>query len=163
MQKPLSPKRLSLFALTYLARFDCSSEKLRQVLNRRVLRQKRQNIPVDEQTPKWIEAVIQQMQNLGYIDDKRYVENAIRRLSESGKSARYIYQKLQADGIDTTLIESLLDNSEEQDIQRAIHFAHKKHLGKDYKKDLEKLARAGFSYEVAKQTLDVLSHTEESP
>ena len=151
MQKPLTAKRIENIALFYLERFDTSSTKLRQVLIRRVQRHNLQQIPIDPHVYEWIEQTIQKMQSLGYVDDKRYAENTIRRLSASGKSNRFIQQKLQAEGIDGDLIYSLL--TPENDIEQAKIFVQKKHLGSDYKKDLTKLARAGFDYETAKQAL----------
>ena len=151
MQKPLTEKRLENIALYYLEQFDASAEKLRQVLTRRVRRQKMQGIVIDPKVTQWIENVIQKVTRLGYVNDTRYTENAVRRLSQSGKSARFIQQKLTADGITADEIEKHL--SVDDDLQRARVFAQKKHLGQDYQKDLAKLARAGFSYETAQEVL----------
>ena len=151
MQKPLTEKRLENIALYYLEQFDTSAEKLRQVLTRRVRRQKIQGIVVDPKVTQWIENVVQKVTQLGYVNDERYAENAVRRLSQSGKSARFIQQKLMADGIAPDEIEKHL--STDEDLDRARVFAQKKHLGRDYQKDLAKLARAGFSYETAQEVL----------
>ena len=151
MQKPLTEKRLQNIALYYLERFDASSEKLRQTLKRRIQRQKMAGIPVHPETNAWIERILEKMKELGYINDERYAENAVRRLSESGKSTRFIRQKLSAEGISEDVLEKYL--SDEDELTRATTFAHKKHLGQDYQKDLAKLARAGFSYEIAQQVL----------
>ncbi len=154
MQKPLTQKRLQNITLFYLERFDASSEKLRQMLNRRIRRQKMQGIPLDENINQWVEEVIQKMQDLGYVNDERYVENAIRRLSQSGKSTLFIRQKLTTEGIDLALIEKYLNPEDEQ--ERIKTFIHKNHLGKNYQKDLAKLARAGFGYDLSKSMLDEL-------
>ena len=95
--------------------------------------------------------MVQKVTQLGYVNDERYAENAVRRLSQSGKSARFIQQKLMADGIAPDEIEKHL--STDEDLDRARVFAQKKHLGRDYQKDLAKLARAGFSYETAQEVL----------
>ena len=47
--------------------------------------------------------------------------------------------------------ESLCDTDE---LELARKMVQKKHLGNDFKKDLAKLARAGFSYEVARKVLE---------
>ncbi len=151
MQKPLTEKRLEHIALFYLEKFDASSEKLRLVLIRRIKKHQMQGIPVNENAFQWIENVIQKCQKLGYIDDERYAENAIRRLSTGGKSTRFIQQKLTAEGIDESILKKYL--LPENELERAQTFARKKHLGKDYQKDLAKLARAGFSYEIAQKVL----------
>ncbi len=151
MQKPLTPKRLENIALYYLERFDASAYKLREVLKRRVNKQKLAGEPVDKDVFQWIEAVIQKCVALGYVDDKRYAENAVRRLTQAGKSLRFIRQKLMNEGIDVDLLETLLNPEDE--LERACTFVRKKRLGGDYEKDLAKLARAGFSYEIARQAL----------
>ena len=46
-------------------------------------------------------------------------------------------------------------------MENARRFVHKKRLGQDYKKDMAKLARAGFGYETAKQVLSELDTKEE--
>lgn len=151
MQKPLTEKRLENITLYYLERFDASSDKLRQMLKRRVQKQKMLGLPIDKNINQWIECVIQKMQQLGYVNDARYAENMIRRLSQSGKSTRFIQQKLLSAGIDQQIVENYL--APEDELDRARTFVHKKHLGADYQKDLAKLARAGFSYEIAQQVL----------
>ena len=109
MQKPLTEKRLQNIALFYLERFEASSQKLRQVLKRRVQKQKMQGLSVDPQVPKWIENVIQEMIRLGYVNDERYIENTIRRLSQAGKSTKFIRQKLLTEGMENEMIAAFLN------------------------------------------------------
>ena len=150
MQKPLNPKRLENITLYYLERFDACSGKVRQMLNKRVQKQKMLGMEVDKNIHNWIEQTIHKMQQLGYLNDERYTQNSIRRLSEQGKSSRYIRQKLATEGISQTLISTYLSPDDELD--RAIKMVHKKHL-QHTEKDLAKLARAGFTYETAKKAL----------
>lgn len=151
MTRPITYARLRNIALFYLERYDASSGKLIDTLKRRVQKTKLQGLEIPKETNEWIQKIVQECQNLGYVDDKRYAENQVRILSRQGKSARFIVQKLSAAKIDTDLIQSLLDPDD--DLERAKTFVQKKHLGRDYQKDLAKLARAGFSYEIAKQAL----------
>lgn len=150
MQKPLTEKRLENIALFYLERFETSVEKLRQVLKRRVSRQKMQGIMVNPNVSGWIENVISKMQRQGFVNDERYVENAVRRMSEQGKSVRMMRQKLKAEGIDAAAVNNQVEMLD--DLTQAKIFVRKKHLKPD-EKDLAKLARAGFDYETAKQAL----------
>ena len=152
MQKPITEQRLKNIALFYLERFDASSTKLRQVLKRRIQRQKMQGMIINNQASKWVENIIQEMMRLGYINDERYIENSVRRLSEQGKSTSFIRQKLLSEGLPSEIIEPFLHP--ESDLEQARLFIKKKHLGQSWEKDLAKLARAGFSYETAKQALE---------
>jgi len=151
MLRPITYKRLKNIALFYLERYDASSFKLKQVLTRRVQKSASQGVDVPKDVSKWIIQVVSECEQLGYLNDIRYAENQARRLSEQGKSARFISQKLDLAGIDPQMIQAVLGNYDEY--EQAKIFARKKHLGSDYQKDMAKMARAGFSYEIAKKTL----------
>ena len=149
--KKITHQRLKNIALYYLERYDASSQKLRTVLKRRLLKAKLEQ-PVPNEAPLWIEEIIQEMMQLGYLNDKRFAENLVRRLSEGGKSRTFIRTKLKLAGInDKMMNESLCDIDE---LEQARKMIQKKHLGNDFKKDLAKLARAGFSYEIAQEALE---------
>jgi regulatory protein len=151
MTRPITYARLRNIALFYLERYDTSSGKLIDTLKRRVQKTKLQGLEIPQETNQWIKKIVQECQQLGYVDDKRYAENQVRTLSAQGKSSRFIAQKLAAAKISSDIIQVLLDPTD--DLERAQTFVRKKHLGNDYQKDLAKLARAGFSYEIAKQVL----------
>ena len=110
--KTITPQRLKNIALYYLARYDAGSAKLREVLIRRINKAQTQ-IPVSPKAFEWVEQVIEQMQNLGYLDDVRYAQNVVRRLSQSGKSTTFIKNKLKAQGISENQFESLLSDTDE--------------------------------------------------
>lgn len=107
----------------------------------------------DEVSPdayQWIDEIVRDMQRLGYVNDLRFCENKVRQYLNAGKSNRYIIGKLCEAGIDSDVIQSFLP---EDELEQAQIFVRKKKLGTDYQKDLAKLARAGFSYEVAQKVL----------
>jgi len=148
--KKITHQRLKNIALYYLDRFDTSSEKLKSVLKRRVQKAVMAGDEVSPDSSNWIDEIVQDMQRLGYVNDKRFCENKIRQYLNAGKSNRYITGKLSEAGIDSEMIQSFLPADE---LEQAKIFVHKKHLGSDYQKDLAKLARAGFSYEVTQKVL----------
>ena len=148
--KKIAPQRLKNMALYYLDRFDASSEKLKSVLMRRVQKAVMAGDEVSSEASKWIDEIVRDMQRLGYVNDKRFCENKVRQYLNVGKSNRYIMGKLSEVGIDSDMIQSFLPDDE---VEQARIFVRKKHLGSDYQKDLAKLARAGFSYEVAQKVL----------
>ena len=151
MIRPITYIRLKNIALFYLERYDASCSKLTAVLHRHIQKAKIQGLSIPPETDKWIKQIIQECQNLGFLNDIRYTENQVRILSEQGKSSRFITQKMKLAGINDDLIQSAL--SEQNDLIRAQIFVRKKRLGFNPQKDLAKLARAGFSYEIAKQVL----------
>ncbi|MGN0919583.1 MAG: regulatory protein RecX [Alphaproteobacteria bacterium] len=149
--KKITPERLKNSALYYLERYDASRQKLREVLERRLNKARlEQEVPME--AGQWIEDVIDQMQHLGYINDTRFAENLVRRCSEAGKSRTYIRTKLKLAGINDEQADNVL--SEINDLAAARLMVQKKHLGQDFKRDLARLARAGFSYEIAKEALE---------
>ena len=149
--KKMTENRLKNIALFYLERYETSSGKLRQVLNKRLLKAAReQEIP--PQAQGWIENIIEEMQRLGYINDTRYTQNAVERLCGAGKSRSFIRAKLKLAGISDEEIDQAL--SETDELTSARLMVQKKHLGNDFKRDLARLARAGFSYEIAREALD---------
>jgi len=152
MTRPVTHTRLKNIALFYLERYEATASKLKTVLLRRVQKGLEPGESVSAQAHQWIQQVVAECERLGYINDARYAENMVRRLSEQGKSARFIQQKLNGAGVDSQIIQELL--SPYNDYESARIFARKKRLGADYKKDMAKLARAGFSYEIAKQILN---------
>ena len=166
MVKKITQKRLENITLYYLQRYESSSSKLRDVLKRRVLRAKIQLGEVPTEADKWIEDIIKRMQELGYVDDKRYAENTFRRLQNAGKSTRFIAGKLKQSGITADIINELTEKQEitadEMDLNAARLLVKKKKLGylrdkekqqEMYQKDLAVLGRAGFSFEIATQAL----------
>ena len=101
--KKITFDRLKNIALYYLERYDASSYKLYTVLKRRVMKAALES-PVPKEANHWIEEVVQEMRRLGYINDKRYAENMVRRLSGAGKSRSFIRTKLKLAGILSGLI-----------------------------------------------------------
>ena len=149
--KKITPTRLKNIALYYLERYEASSQKLRDVLKRRLAKARLEQ-PVPPEAPKWIEEVIAEMVRLGYVNDKRFTENTVRRLSGAGKSRSFIRTKLKLAGIEEEEILEAL--SETDELASARLFVQKKHLGHDFNRDLARLARAGFSYEIAREALE---------
>lgn len=152
--KKLTRQRLKNIALFYLEHYDASSEKVRLILKRRLIKNSIE-YPFPTEVNIWIEEIIQEIKHLGYLDDKRYAENLVRRLSNTGKSPSFIHNKLKLAGIPEEEIKIALANTDE--LENACLMIQKKHLGNDFKKDLAKLARAGFSYETACKALNVFS------
>ncbi len=151
--KKITCQRLKNIAFFYLERYDASSQKLRAVLKRRLIKAEREQ-EVPPEAIEWIEEIVSETQRLGYVDDRRFSENTVRRLSEAGKSRSFIRTKLQQSGIKEEMILDAL--SETDELEQARLTVRKKHLGADFKKDLARLARAGFSYEIAKEALEEL-------
>ena len=161
--RKITQQRLENIALFYLERYESSQARLKQVLLRRVARARKEGADLPDDVPVWINEVCAKMVRLGYINDTRYAENAWRTYSAAGKSVRWIVGKLKQAGIAEDIIAQCMDDDRSVlDAQAAALLVAKKKLGK-YRpqdqqkayaqKDLARLARAGFSYEIAQKAL----------
>ncbi len=167
MGKPITEKRLYNMTLFYLSKYEASTGKVRQMLKRRLDKATQAGVEIPSETAQWIEAVIQKMCALGYINDSRYAENQTRILAQQGKSASFIVRKLQQAGISADITRSFLEKSDESDSDRAYYWL--KHHRKGgfrskqptdteekralFQKDLAALGRIGFTYATAKEAL----------
>ena len=131
--KKITYQRLYNITLYYLGRYESTTDKVRQMLCRRVQKSKLAGDEVPDEVNAWIDKVVLSMQDLGYIDNRRYLENTYRRLRLQGKSLRFIFGKLSADGIEADMLQSFMDeqnaSSEELDIESARRLVCKKKIG----------------------------------
>lgn len=166
MAKKITEKRLYNIALYYLSRYEATTGKVRDVLKRRLMTAERRGEEIPNEAPAWIEKIITQMVDLGYIDNNRYAENTFRRLTEAGKSVRSIAYKLKQAGLEEDVLSDLIEEQEttsgELDLTSALKLVKKRKLGlyrpesqraAYAQKDLAVLGRAGFSYEIAQKAL----------
>ena len=166
MAKKITEKRLYNIALYYLSRYEATTGKVRDVLKRRLMTAERRGEEIPNEAPAWIEKIIAQMVDLGYIDNNRYAENTFRRLTEAGKSVRSIAYKLKQAGLEEDVLSDLIEEQEttsgELDLTSALKLVKKRKLGlyrpesqraAYAQKDLAVLGRAGFSYGIAQKAL----------
>lgn len=142
---------LERVALWYLERHAGCEAQLRRVLRKRVWRSFAEHAePTREEGEQAIEEVVGKLRGLGYIDDERFASSRAKTLRRQGKSTRAIRSKLRQLGVDSAAIDQA---SEGDDLEAARTYVRKRRLVGG-KKDLAKLARAGFSYDVAKRALE---------
>lgn len=161
--KPAEAPYLERVALWYLERYGGSEAQLRRVLRKRVWRSVQELETDPEEGAAAVETVIAKLSQQGYVDDRRYAESRVRVLRKRGKSARAIRSALRQKGVDAAIIDALLAEGTD-DLAAAKEVVRRRRLGPhrtDEKrelmrqKDLAKLARAGFSYDVARRALEM--------
>lgn len=97
--------------------------------------------------------------SLGLVNDRAFAESRINTLRRQGRSISYIKQHLQLKGVPREIISALLSDSDPEDeMNAALRFVERRRLGRDdspetRQKDLAKLMRAGFNYDIAKKAL----------
>ena len=155
----MDEKKLLKYAVDYLSKYDSSKVNLVNVLKRKILRLKTTNYEKGKLI-NIIESIIIKLEKNKFIDDNRYSSTKILSLSNSGKSKNFIFNYLIKKGVNKTQIQNNLNlmkqDNDDWELNSAKIFAKKKKLleKKDsYEKNLAKMARAGFSYDICKKIL----------
>ena len=151
--------KLLKYAIYYLSKYSSSKKNLEFILKKKIRRMS------DEKKIRFhlyneIQIIIEKLEKLNLINDQVFVESKIQSLQYQVKSKNYIKQYLLQKGIDKQLIEEQIslfyENNKNLEKDNALKFAKKRNLldnDQDYQKKLSKMARAGFSYDIAKEIL----------
>ena len=155
----MDEKKLLKYAVDYLSKYDSSKVNLVNVLKRKILRLKTTNYE-KRKLINIIESIIIKLEKNKFIDDDRYSSTKILSLSNSGKSKNFIFNYLIKKGVNKTQIQKNLNlmqqDNDNWELNSAKIFAKKKKLlekDQSYEKNLAKMARAGFSYDICKKIL----------
>ncbi len=142
-------------AVSYLEKYVVSERGLKDYLKKKGF---------DESA---ISSAVEKLKEYGFVDDEKFAKTYFESLS-SCKGKRVIAQKLKQKGVSSEIVESLLENvDEEAEFEKAVVLAGKfvKNRQKDTKtkqKCLAHLVYKGYDYSVAqKATNEVFVNTEE--
>ncbi|NQV83006.1 MAG: regulatory protein RecX [Rhodospirillales bacterium] len=165
--KKVTAQYLENSALYYLSRFATSSENLRRVMMRKVVKSARHHDADPDEGKVLVDAMIERFLRSGLLDDGGYARARAASLHQRGNSTRIIRGKLKQKGLDTEAIEfalaALRDDDENPERTAAIRFARRRRLGPfatrkpedgQREKHLAAMARAGFSYDLARRIID---------
>jgi regulatory protein len=163
---PVTQPYLQRVAAWYLERYEATSGSLRRALLKRVHRGVETHGQDREQLTAWADQVVAGLCAAGAVDDRRYVETAIRRGRERGDAERKIRSKLLSKGLPGSLIDELFTERKAEpegpsdERLAAIRFARKRRFGpwrrpgapEDVgRKELAAMGRAGYSYALANE------------
>ena len=151
--------KLLKYAIYYLSKYSSSKKNLEYILKKKIRRLSDEK-KIRFQLYTEIQIIIEKLEKLNLINDQVFVESKIQSLQHQVKSKNYIKQYLLQKGIDKQLIEDQIslfyENNKNLEKENALKFAKKRNLlgsDQDYQKKLSKMARAGFSYDIAKEIL----------
>ena len=151
--------KLLKYAIYYLSKYSSSKKNLEFILKKKIRRLSNEK-QIRFHLYNEIQIIIEKLEKLNLINDQVFVESKIQSLQYQAKSQNYIKQYLLQKGIDKQLIEEQIslfyENNKNLEKENALKFAKKRNLinnDQDYQKKLSKLARAGFSYDIAKEIL----------
>ena len=163
--KKLSERYLRNAGEYYLNRFPASSDQFLKVMTRKIDRSC--NDHPDQNRQEWINHVqnilIPYFEQLGFLNDTLYANALFQSLKKRGLSKLMILSRMKQKSVPQNLIDQAFEE-EFNEKDAVITFARKKKIGrynpkgyadiKDRQRDLGKLARAGFSYDLAASVFD---------
>ncbi len=147
------------YAINYLSKYSSSKTNLERILRNKI---RKTNIEKKEKFILYnsIPDIIKKLEKNNFINDYNYASSKINIFISNGKSKIFIKNYLFKKGIDEKLSSEIFAQLNEEDsnweIKSARTFARKKNFQKNNnnEKNLSKMARAGFSYEIAKKILE---------
>jgi len=155
------------FSFAYIEKYAPSRQQLKTYLLKKYIKTKIPNVN-KKNIVNLIDAVLEDLENTKFLNDKFYSESKAKSLIQRGSSINKIRQYLISKGIKNNYIkdtiEKIKDKNEDQDFFSAIKICKKKRIGpaRDennrplfYKKDTGILARSGFDFETSKKVLDL--------
>lgn len=162
---PITARYLFNVTTWYLERHFTSSRHLKRLLMQRVTRSIAEHGGDRAEAEALVDAEVNRLIDTGALDDRRYAEDKARTLHARGGSAARIREALSSKGIAgalvTDAVKSLVEDDEtgaNVELEAARTWARKRRLGpwrkgedsvEARRKELGKLARAGFSWSIA--------------
>lgn len=151
--KTLNGKELNRLAIRYVERYATSRQKLARYLQRKIAEREWQ----DEHPPA-VDALVEHLAGLGYIDDALYAQNKAAALNRRGYGTRRVSHALYQAGISETDGREAFQASESNKWIAADKFARKRRIGpyadiqheSDIcRKQLQAFLRAGHDFDIA--------------
>ena len=152
--------KLLKYAVYYLSKYSSSKKNLEYILKKKIRRLTEEK-KIRYELYQEINHIISKLEQLKLLNDEIFVESKINSLLMQAKSKNYIKQYLIRKGVNNKLADDQISIFYKKNLnlekENALKFAKKKNLLNDnenYEKKLSKMARAGFSYEIAKEILE---------
>ena len=152
---------LKKYAVQYLSKYDSTKKNLERILKNKIRRMNDFNKKEKFFMYQSIFKIIEELESKQIINDKRYADTKILYFSFQGKSKYFIKNYLFQKGIEKNIINSTLKdfelNNPDWEFESARIFVRKKILNfndkKNIEKNLAKMSRAGFDYNMSKKML----------
>jgi regulatory protein len=156
---PLDKSRLDELALAYVGRFATTRAKLGAYLSRKI----RERGWAGEGAAN-LEAVVERLASLGYVDDAEYALSKARSLTSRGYGPRRVNQSLHQAGIGDEDGEAARALAAGESVEAALRFARRRRIGpfaagiadpKERERILAAMIRAGHGFEISKAILSL--------
>jgi regulatory protein len=162
--RPLGPDTLGELALAYVARFATSRAKLARYLQRKLKER-----GWEGERPADIEALVERLTGLGFIDDRAFAEAKAGSLLRRGYGRRRVGVALIEAGIAEEDRGEALEEADRQALTAALRFAERKRIGpyarsatdrEEQSKALAAMVRAGHGFDLARRIVAALPGTD---
>ncbi|HHO51308.1 MAG TPA: regulatory protein RecX [Deltaproteobacteria bacterium] len=150
----------------YLERYTSCRSNLRRLLVKRVHRSAAHHEVDPEPWLALVELELDRLERVGLLNDSAYARDRARSLHRRGSGARKIRATLQAKGVSSTHIdealEALASEGEDPELVAACTYARKRRIGPwrtrpadddQRRRELARLARAGFPFDLARRII----------
>jgi regulatory protein len=167
-------------ALTYLSRYASTEAGVRRVLHRRIDRWAKTQPDPDAAAVAAartaVDTVVLRLLQAGVLNDTVFAETRAKSLLRGGQSSRSVQGRLIAKGVAAQLARDATPSDPETELAAALVMARRRRIG-PYRpaaavdagadaamrlKELGRLARAGFSREIAQRALDMTAEEAET-
>lgn len=163
--RPLTPERVRAGVLRHVQRYSAPRQHVRRLYLRKIDTSLRSFEGDREVLVAALDEALGTAEHYGYINDARFAEVRAARGIARGVSPRQIQARLGAKGIDSAAIEAGLASTEgNPEVLACAAYVKRRRMGGwrppeervlHRERDLARLGRAGFSYTVARASLDV--------
>ena len=169
---PLDAASLHQAALNYLARYAATQAGLRRVLYRRIDRWAKTQTDPDIATPRaHAETVIERLVKSGAVNDTDFATMRAASLVRGGQSRRSVQARLVAKGVAPALARDATPDDPDSELAAALVMTRRRRIG-PYRaaedadaavrlKELGRMARAGFSRDIALRALEMTADEAE--
>lgn len=150
----LNEERLRELALHYVGKYATTRAKLATYLVRKIRER-----GWDDEKHADVEALVNRLSELGYINDAQFAEARSRSFVRRGYGKRRLGEDLRAAGIEERDSTSARDNAEKSEFIAAENFARRKRIGpfaheiaseNKRRKNMQAFLRAGHGWELAR-------------
>ena len=166
--KKITKRYLYNSGLYYLQRYPASTHHFHRVMSRKIDKSlAHHQEPPREDCLQWLQSITAELADLGYLNDDLYLTAMVRSYRRKGLALKAIQAKLIPKGFSGSTIQDAVQNIDAEnenthgEYEAAKIFIRRKKLGAYDEKNrfseeqsLGKLARAGFSYDIAKKILE---------
>lgn len=156
---PLDQPRLDELALAYVGRFATTRAKLASYLARKL----RERGWEGERSPD-VEAIVERLSSLGYVDDRSYANIKARSLTARGYGARRVGDALRSAGIGEEDSAEAREQAESEAVESALRYARKRRIGPfasdspdraQVERSLAAMVRAGHDFGLSRAILEM--------